>query len=83
MVTIVLYVLYLIFFFRHPEGTATGTEEGVSVPFGPRLALLVLLISTAAVAYVWEAVVGPIEPLVEEYGISELFVGVILVLHGR
>lgn len=83
MVTIVLYVLYLIFFFRHPEGTGTGTEEGVSVPFGPRLALLVLLFSAAAVTYVWEAVVGPIERLVEEYGISELLVGVILVLHSR
>ena len=38
-----------------------------------------LLVATATVAYVSEAFVGAIEPLVEEVGISELFVGVILV----
>ncbi len=41
--------------------------------------LLLLLGATAAVVYVSEAFVGAIEPLVEEVGISELFVGVILV----
>lgn len=40
---------------------------------------MALLGSTAAVAYVSEAFVGAIEPLVEEFGISELFLGVILV----
>jgi Ca2+:H+ antiporter len=40
---------------------------------------VLLLGTTAAVAYVSEAFVGAIEPLVEEIGISALFVGVILV----
>jgi Ca2+:H+ antiporter len=40
---------------------------------------VLLFAATAAVAYVSEAFVGAIEPLTEEYGISELFVGVILV----
>ncbi len=39
----------------------------------------VLLKATAAVAYVSEAFVGAIEPLVEEAGISELFTGMIVV----
>jgi Ca2+:H+ antiporter len=40
---------------------------------------VLLLGATAAVAFVSEAFVGAIEPLVEEVGISELFVGVIIV----
>ncbi len=76
VVMFVLYILYLLFYLRSPEGVATG--EG-HAPFGRVASLVVLLASTAAVAYVSEAFVGAIEPLTEEYGISELFVGVILV----
>ena len=75
---LVLYILYLIFYFRHPEGTVTGAEEE-EVPFSLVASLALLLGTTVAVAYVSEAFVGAIEPLVEETGISELFVGVILV----
>ncbi len=78
IVMLVLYILYLIFYFRHPEGTVTGAEEE-DVPFGPVASLVLLLGATAAVAYVSEAFVGVIEPLVEEIGISALFVGVIVV----
>jgi Ca2+:H+ antiporter len=73
----VLYILYLLFYLRSPEG-GVATGEG-HAPFGRVASLVVLLTSTAAVAYVSEAFVGAIEPLTEEYGISELFVGVILV----
>jgi Ca2+:H+ antiporter len=77
VVMFVLYILYLIFYLRSPEG-GVATGEG-HAPFGRAASLVVLLGSTAAVAYVSEAFVGAIEPLTEEYGISELFVGVILV----
>ncbi len=79
VVMLILYILYLIFYFRHPEGMGTGVEEEEDVPFGPVASLVLLLGATAAVAYVSEAFVGVIEPLVEEIGISALFVGVILV----
>ncbi len=78
IVMLVLYVLYLIFYFRRPEGTVTGAELE-DVPFGPKASLALLLVATAAVAYVSEAFVGAIEPLIEEIGISELFVGVIVI----
>jgi Ca2+:H+ antiporter len=77
VVMFVLYVLYLIFYLRSPEG-GVATGEG-HAPFGRTASLVVLLGSTAAVAFVSEAFVGAIEPLTEEVGISELFVGVILV----
>ena len=77
VVMFVLYVLYLLFYFRSPEsGVATG--EG-HAPFGRVASFVLLLASTAAIAFVSEAFVGAIEPLVEEIGISELFVGVIIV----
>ncbi len=77
VVMFVLYVLYLVFYLRSPEG-GVATGEG-HAPFGRRASLVVLLVSTAAVAYSSEAFVGAIEPLTEVYGISELFVGVIIV----
>jgi Ca2+:H+ antiporter len=77
VVMFVLYVLYLLFYLRSPEG-GVATGEG-HAPFGRAASLVVLLASTAAVAFTSEAFVGAIEPLTEEYGISELFVGVIIV----
>jgi Ca2+:H+ antiporter len=76
-VMFVLYVLYLVFYLRSTEG-GVATGEG-HAPFGRVASLVVLLVSTAAVAFTSEAFVGAIEPLTEEFGISELFVGVILV----
>src|ERR687896_8588 len=77
VVMFVLYVLYLLFYFRSPEG-GVATGEG-HAPFGRTASLVVLLVSTAAVAFVSEAFVGAIEPFAEQYGLSELFVGVIIV----
>ena len=48
-------------------------------PFGRTASFVLLFVATAAVAFVSEAFVGAIEPLTEEFGISELFVGVIIV----
>jgi Ca2+:H+ antiporter len=77
VVMFVLYVLYLLFYFRSPEG-GVATGEG-HAPFGRVASLALLVGSTAAVAYVSEAFVGAIEPMTEEVGLSELFVGVIIV----
>ena len=78
VVMFVLYVLYLLFYFRSPEGRATGGEEH-EPQFGRTASLVLLLGATAAVAYVSEAFVGAIEPMTEEIGLAELFVGVIVV----
>jgi len=77
VVMFVLYVLYLVYYLRSPEG-GVATGEG-HAPFGRTASFALLVVSTAAVAFVSEAFVGAIEPLTEEYGISELFVGVIMV----
>lgn len=77
VVMFVLYIAYLIFYFRSPEGGMAGGEGHAA--FGRVASLALLLGATAAVAYVSEAFVGAIEPMTKEIGISELFVGVILV----
>jgi Ca2+:H+ antiporter len=77
VVMFVLYGLYLLFYLRSPEG-GVATGEG-HAPFGRTASLVVLFASTAAVAFASEAFVGAIQPLTEEYDISELFVGVIIV----
>jgi Ca2+:H+ antiporter len=76
-VMLVLYILYLLFYLRSPEGSV-ATGEGHAA-FGRTASLVLLFASTAAVAFASEAFVGAIEPLTEEYNISELFVGVIIV----
>jgi Ca2+:H+ antiporter len=76
VVMFVLYVLYLAYVLRSPGESEAGEGEA---PFGKTASLVLLFVATAAVAYVSEAFVGAIEPLTEEYGISELFVGVIIV----
>jgi Ca2+:H+ antiporter len=78
VVLLVLYALYLLFYLsRQEEIPRTGEEE--QPPFSEVTSYVVLLGTTAAVAYVSEAFVGAIEPLVEEIGVSELFIGVIVV----
>ena len=77
VVMFVLYILYLIYYFTSSEGGAP--TEGGHAPFSRTASFVLLLVATAAVAFVSEAFVGAIEPLTEEFGISALFVGVILV----
>ncbi len=78
VVLIVLYALYLLFYLRRQE-EAPGPGEEELPPFGKAASFVVLVGSTAAVAYVSEAFVGAIEPLTEEVGLSELFIGVIVI----
>ncbi len=78
VVMFVLYILYLVFIFRSPEGAVAGGVEH-EPQFGRVASLVVLLVATLAVAYTSEAFVGALEPMTEEIGLSELFVGVIIV----
>lgn len=77
VVLLILYILYLLFYLRRQE--QPGAREVEEPPFGRAASFVLLFVATGAIAYVSEAFVGAIEPLVTEVGISELFVGVILV----
>ena len=77
------YVLSLIFTFSQPERgkhempgeTSTAEHAAWSV----RRSIAVLAIAVVAIATLSEILVGAIEPLVAEQGLTELFVGIIVV----
>jgi len=83
-IMILLYVLGLIFSFKMHDGPLTpfpAVEHQLAErpAWDVRTAILTLLLSTAAVAYLSEVLVGAVEPVVADLGISEFFLGIILI----
>jgi Ca2+:H+ antiporter len=83
---IVLYVLSLIWTFQTPEreehsGTDDHTEEEAThkAKWSVPLSVGVLAASTVAIVFLSEFLVGAVEPVVESLGVSELFLGVIII----
>jgi Ca2+:H+ antiporter len=76
------YVISLVFQFTNPATTLGGHEpsEGHGGPaWTGRTAIVVLLGAAALLAVLSEILVGAIEPFIETFGLSEFFVGVILI----
>ena len=83
-IMIVLYVLGLLFSYRvshEPAARQAGVAgQEVALPhWSLRTALILLVIATVGVAYLSELLVGAVEPIVASYGISEFFLGIILI----
>lgn len=93
-VMIVLYALGVLFSFRLEQpakgagpvrspagenGDAVQTSEQETPRWSVRMAIIVLALSTAGVAVLSELLVGAVEPVVISLGISEFFLGVILI----
>lgn len=87
-VLMLMYILSLIFSFRTPErgvGQPVGVDDRShedeqhqakwSVPF----AIGVLAAATVAIVFLSEFLVGAVEPVVESIGVSELFLGIIII----
>ena len=63
-----------------PNGTQKPSEKaGNHSQWSIRTALIVLLVSTTFVAYLSELLVGAVEPVMISLGISEFFLGIILI----
>ena len=78
VVLIVIYVLYLVYTLRAPsEAPATGGDHapGMKLP----VAIGLLAAATVAIVVMSEVLVGAIEPTAAEWGLTELFIGVMLV----
>ncbi len=81
-VMIVLYVLGLVYSFRaqHSPMTHTPAEEQIHTKRWPLWqALLVLALSTLGVVVLSELLVGAVEHVTEGLGLSEFFLGIILI----
>lgn len=82
-IMIVLYILGLVFSLKKSQGglPSNGENEssGAQLGWSMRTASFILGVSAIGVAYLSEALVGSVEPVVESLGISEFFLGVILI----
>ena len=82
-VMIVLYALGLVFSFKLSDGPLTTARSEKALPvkhvWPVRTAIIVLVLSTVGVAYLSELLVGAVEPVVARLGISEFFLGIILI----
>ncbi len=89
-VLIILYVLSLIFTFTQPDrgvGGHTGVDD--KTPDSPAeqhvakwsipVAIGVLLASTLGIVFLSEFLVGAVEPFAEALGLSEFFIGIIII----
>jgi len=81
-VMIFIYALGILYSFRSQEGSPL-TRPAVHVPetagWSLRKSLLVLLLSTAAIAWLSEILVGAVEPVVAQLGWTEFFLGIIII----
>ena len=81
-IMIVLYVLALIYGFRYegsPLGHKPTTPSANHPTWSVRAALTVLGLSTLGVVVLSEMLVGAVEPVVASLGVSEFFLGIILI----
>ncbi len=83
-VMILLYLLGLVFSYRlirKPfSPTKTQPESTPGHDFWPlRTSLVILAVSTIGVAFLSELLVGSVEPVVARLGISEFFLGIVLI----
>jgi len=80
-VLLLLYVLSVVFTFtanyqdRPPDDEMAGHQARWSLPLSGGI----LAASTIAIVFLSEFLVGAVEPVVHEWGISEFFIGIILV----
>ncbi|MGH2561085.1 MAG: calcium/proton exchanger [Thermomicrobiales bacterium] len=78
VVLIVLYALYLLFSLRSQESSAEEADHGQGTMRLP-IAVGLLAASTIGIVVMSEVLVGSIEPTAEDWGLTELFIGVMLV----
>lgn len=81
VVLIVIYVLYIFFSLRGGDTPAEDAAETHPSTPGMKLpvAIGLMAVSTIGVVFMSELLVGSIEPVAEAWGLSELFIGVMLI----
>ncbi len=80
IIMIVLYAVGLLYSFKTPKGPLAYVEEAnIEGGWSLKSSLIVLALSTAGVVWLSEVLVGAVEPAMDSLGLSELFLGVILI----
>jgi Ca2+:H+ antiporter len=81
VVMLAVYALSIVFSFKLADTRDELVEAHEHHPpeWSLRTAVIVLIAATVAIAYLSEVLVGAVEPVVEELGITEFFLGIILI----
>jgi len=83
IVAIIMFVIYLLSlyfsFFTHKDIYAVEHEDEIKPKWSKRKSVLVLTLATVLIAFLSEFFVSAVEPMTEAIGLSQLFVGIILV----
>jgi Ca2+:H+ antiporter len=81
LVIIALYLLSMLYTLRDPQARIGHVpEEGViQPPVNVRRALIMLFLSTVGIVLMSESLVGTVEPVAHSLGLSEFFIGIIIV----
>lgn len=81
IVMMLIYVLGILFAFKQDGGALdhTHTADPGHAPWSVRKAVGVLLAATVGIAWLSEILVGAVEPTVKALGISEFFLGIIII----
>jgi len=80
VVMIIIYALSVFFSFRISSATADyDPKEHHDPAWSKRTAILVLIGATVAIAFLSEVLVGAVEPVVHQLGITEFFLGIIII----
>ncbi len=78
-VMIIIYVLSLIYSFISTTDDKVVTEAHPPEVRGWRKAAGVLIVATIFIAWLSEILVGAVEPVVHQWGITEFFLGIIII----
>jgi Ca2+:H+ antiporter len=78
-ILLLLYVLMLIYYFRTPQVTSHGGGGTAQPHWRGRLAMGLLLLSTGTVAVIADVFVGTLAQVIDDLGISAVFLGLIIV----
>jgi Ca2+:H+ antiporter len=80
-VMILVYALSILFSFKmtSTKDELVEAHEHHQAEWGLRTAVIVLIVSTIAIAYLSEVLVGAVEPVVHQLGITEFFLGIIII----
>lgn len=81
VIMIIIYILSLVFsFYTHKDIYITAKEEtNAKAKWSLKKSILCLVLATVVIAIESEFLVSGIEPLTESFGLSEFFVGIILI----
>jgi len=83
IVAVIMFIIYLLSlffsFFTHKDIYSVGHEKESDPKWSLKKSIIVLVVATILIGIQSEYFVGAVEPMTESVGLSELFVGIILV----